>query len=179
MKPRRATLTLLTSAGLMVITVAPASAATPAFGFDIRVDGPSVRVVVDFEPVPDGFAWSQLEASGVLDELVGLVPRDQVDDRGCPLAEADPVLLSLERIEEGVYADSVTLPDGRWAVVAWPLVSGFDPDANPGAARTEVVAVRRQSVWVWLGVGAIAAVVVAGGALGLRARRDPVESHPR
>jgi hypothetical protein len=168
MRSRRVTLTLLMSVGLISLSLASALAATPAFDFEVGVHGLTIRVVVDFEPVPVGFAWPQLEASGVPEELVGLFPADRVDDRGRPLVDAEPILLSLDRTDVGVYEDSVTLPEGRWAVVAWPLLPDFDPEANPGAARTEFVTIGGPPAWVWLGMGAIVGIVVAGLSVGLK-----------
>lgn len=175
MKSIRTAWTIIFAAGLIFVLVGSASAATPAFEFDIRVDGSTVQVTVDFEPVPIGFAWSQLEASGVPDELVGVYPADQVDDRGRPFPDVVPQLLSLKRVEEGVYTDSLTLTDGRWAVVAWPLFPDFDPDTSVGAARTEFVTVGGPPTWVWPAFGAIAAMAVARLAIGSKTRRRPVK----
>lgn len=160
----------------MLLSVTSASAATPAFEFDIDVNGSSIEVTVDFEAVPPGFAWGSFEASGVPEELVGLFPAEDVDDRGRPLPGADPILLSLERIEEGIYQDAVGVQEGQWAVVAWPLVADFDPEAHPGTARTAVVTVGGPPAWVWLGVGVLAASAVALAAARLSAQRERVES---
>lgn len=177
MKRRRVASLLLLIAGFTVASLLSVSAASPAFEFDIDVTGSRVQVTVDFEPVPVGFAWGSFEASGFLDRLVGLFPADVVDDRGRPVTDTEAIPVSLERREEGIYQGSVLVPEGRWAVVAWPSVPDFDPQASPGAARTAFVEVGGPPAWVWLGVGAFAAllVAVAGTRLSLR-RREPADS---
>ena len=176
MRLRRVASTLVLGTVLVLLSVTSASAATPAFEFDIEVNGSSIEVTVDFETLPPGFAWSSFEASGVLEQLIGLFPAEDVDDRGRPLPRAEPILLSLERIEEGTYKDSITVEEGQWAVVAWPLITDFDSEANPGAARTAVVTVGGPPAWMWLGLGALAASTVVLAAARLRARGKRVES---
>lgn len=176
MRSRRVAWATVVTVGLLLVSAGSASAATPGFDFVVRVDGSTVHVTVSFEPVPSGFAWPQMETSGVLDGLVGVLPADEVDGEGRPLPDASPRLLTLQRVEEGVYADSVMLPKGRWVVVAWPLVPNSDLESFVGLAGTEYVTVGGQPAWVWLGAGAVAAILVAGFSLGPKTGSEPVRS---
>ena len=176
MRSRRVAWATVVTAGLLLVSAGSASAATPGFDFGVRVDGSTIHVTVSFEPVPSGLAWPQMEASGVLDELVGVLPADRVDSEGRPLPDASPRLLTLHRVEEGVYADSVMLSEGRWAVVAWPLVPNSELDSFVGPAGTEYVTVGGPPAWVWLGAGAVAAIFVVVFSLGLKPGSEPVRS---
>ncbi len=195
MRLRRRPLVLALATALTLVAM-PVGAATPAFEFDINMSSSSIEVTVDFEPVPPGFAWGSFEASGVPEELVGLFPASDVDDRGRPLPEAEPLLLSLKRVDWGVYRDSIDVDDGEWAVVAWPLIDGFDPDDHPGAARTEIVLVGTSDVilgatqaearasdglplWTWIVLGGVIVSGLALGAVRLNAGRERVESDSR
>ena len=51
--------------------------------------------------------------SGVLDELIGALPADEVDDKGRPLPGSEPVLVTLEKNDDRDY-EGRTLVDGRW-----------------------------------------------------------------
>jgi hypothetical protein len=131
---RRTATCALLIAGLTLLPVTPIAAVTPGFELAADVDGSTIHVTLTFEPVPNGFAWGSLEASGVLEELAGLVPVDLVDD-GRTRAPAEPVLIPLLRSGERIYTGTAKVPAGRWAVVAWPL----EPDLG---AVAEVVTVR-------------------------------------
>jgi hypothetical protein len=112
----------------------------------------------------------------VLDELIGVLPADQIEEDGRPLAGTDPVLVSLERVESGViYEGSVELSEGEWAFFPWPTNETFNPEGNPGAPPTQYVTVGDTSPWPWLGLGAAIAAAVGVFTLVLRGR-SPVTS---
>jgi hypothetical protein len=125
----------LSVVGFGLLSAVPADAATPAFDLDVEARRGSVVITVTFEPVPPGFNWAAFESSGVPDELVGVLPAEEVDERGRPLSQDGLRLASLRSIEEGVYLAEVAVDQGRWAVVPWPLV----PDFSPGAPSTRFV----------------------------------------
>lgn len=149
-------------AGAAVVVVAVdasmvASAATPGFEMGVETDVETLVVTVTFEPVPSGFAWGTMEASGVLDRLVGVLPADQLDEGGRPVGGSVPQLVRLERVSEGVYEGQTVVPhDGEWSVVAWPL----SPDLNPQATPVVVVVGAGTPAIVWLGLGFCVFVVV-------------------
>lgn len=149
---------LLTLGGIGILGAASAGAATPAFELDVVISNGSAVITVRFvQPVPEGF-----ESSGVLNRLVGVLPADGVDDRGRPLDDEEPRLVTLRRIDQGVYQAEVPLDSaGSWAVVPWPLVPAFDTQSNPGAPQTSFFAVGSGiPLVVWLSGGA--AVGIAG-----------------
>lgn len=135
----------------MVVTVGllSANAATPAFAMDVDPEGSMVVVTV--------YSARPGLVSGILDELIGALPADEVDDKGRPLPGSEPVLVTLEKNDdrdyEGatqvgggewawfVYEGAIQVGGGEWAFFPWPLSPDFDPDRNPGAPSTEFVRV--------------------------------------
>jgi hypothetical protein len=159
------TLRIVVVALLTFIWAPSATAATPAFGLELDVDGSSVEVTVTLlQSIPS--AIGQFEGSGVLDRLIGAVPADEVDENGRPLPGSDPVLVSLEPVESGVtYRGSITVDAGEWAFFPWPDTPGFDPEANRGAPDTEFVMVGGSSPLGWIAIGAVAAIALSSLAL--------------
>lgn len=145
-----------------LLPMPPISAAVPAFEIDTEVDGPTIHVTVTFQPVPTGFAWASLEASGVLERLVGLVPAVQIGEDDRPKPDSELVLIPLNRRKEGVYKGAAEVQEGRWAVVAWPVEPGFGSETNPGSPATQLVSVGGPPAWVWLALGGAGAAVIAG-----------------
>lgn len=136
------------------------AAGMPAFEWAIEGHSDSVEVTVTFEPVPSGFAWPALEASGLLDRLVGVVQSDEVDPDGRPVPGANAITFDLQRIETGVYGATINTGPGEWAVVAWPLET--ESQSFPGVPTTEYITVGsspRSSAIPWIlvvGVGIVA-----------------------
>lgn len=136
------------------------AAGMPEFEWAIEGHSDSVEVTVTFEPVPSGFAWASLEASGLLDQLVGVVQSEEVDPDGRPVPGADAMTFDLQRIETGVYGATIDTGPGEWAVVAWPLET--ESQSFPGVPETEFIAVGsnpRSSAMPWIlavGVGIVA-----------------------
>lgn len=166
-------LVLAASVGLLLELPQVVLAMTPAFSVDVDATTRALAVTVRFDSVPSGFAWGQLEASGVLDELVGVLPSSDVDEHGRPLKNADAILIHLARVSAGVYRGETALPHGgMWAVVAWPLVKGFDP-----ATPTQVVSVREgRPVAIWVGAAMLFAATLLAF---VRTMTHPTENQNR
>lgn len=128
---------LTAAAGLMLAT--PALAMTPSFDLDVaRVGASNLAITVAFEPTPQGFNWAALEASGVLDHLVGVVSADEVDAEGRPIDASAVRLVSLQPVRVGVYGAVVAVEPGRTAVVPWPLVAQFWTSGTPATKYVTV-----------------------------------------
>lgn len=150
----RALVALLLGMFPIIAVAIPAEAATPAFELQADVADDTVIVRVTFlQPMPVG-----IEGSGVLEQLIGVAPAEDLGEGGRPTPEADIHLLSLREVEgDGIYGSELKVGPGRWAVVPWPLVSEFDPEQNPGVPATLFVVVGSSpTAWV---IGASVAFV--------------------
>lgn len=142
----------------------------PAYEQVIETSSDTIEITVIFEPVPPGFAWGSLEASGALGELIGVLPADGVDEDGRPFDTTAVVLADLRIVEEGSYSAEVVVGPGEWAVVPWPLVPNYTQAmAHPGTPWTEFVSVGLDSAW--LPVAAVAAGAAVVGLVWLGRRR--------
>lgn len=153
---------VLLAVALVVVPSMPALSAGPAFELQAAKDDDRLIITVLFEAVPLGFAWDQFEQSGFPDEMIGVVPADQVGDDGRPSADAELRLVHLDRVDEGIYRGEIAIDDGDWAVVPWPLDKEFDNDGHAGVPETLLVSSDKAStVLVLVGVVALALAVSA------------------
>ncbi len=166
--------------GLGVVLIGPpAWAAMPAFEWEVEARTDSIGITVTFEPVSVGFAWRNLEGSGSLGELVGVLPASAVDQQGRPTDTSDLVLADLQRVEIGIYAADVAVGQGEWAVVAWPMVPDYEPDRHPETPLTDFVTVGPETdrfSTAWLPVLAGVVLFGIGGAIWFSRRRQRVDA---
>lgn len=162
-------LTLILGAGLR------AAAAGPGSEFKVEIEGSELVITVVFQQVPEGFAWEAFEASGFPEKMVGVLPADDADDRGRPGEGARVQLVSLTRVEEGIYRGTVRVSNGRWVVVVWPLAQDFDPERNSGTAETVYVQVGgRSPIPARVPLAFVAVIVVAALTWWLRSRASRI-----
>lgn len=172
------TLLFASAFACLFLFASPAGAMTPAFDLDIhRVGDYAIRVTARFDSVPQGFNWASLEASGVLSrEMVGLLPTGDVDPYGRPKANVQPIYVSLERVDVGVYMGRVSVEEpGTWAVVPWPNSSL----AEPYYASTLYFSTPwRAPIAPWLIAGGVAAATSMLLVFAVRKRDRSRQLHP-
>ena len=119
----RRLVTTLMSVGLLVLLAGPAAAKLPGFDMEVETGGNTVVVTVT---LPDAeFVVPHL------DGLLAVYPAETLDEQGRPPYNLDGMPVRLPRVDDAVYRGAVTIEEpGMYAVVPFPGMLGFDPDAE-------------------------------------------------